>query len=73
MTDKKLIFHSNLRKTCILLNVFENLGKSCQFFALDLSLSELERTLSSIPEYRHVAAVGLHGNEHSLVRVFSVV
>ncbi|KAK2763273.1 hypothetical protein FQN54_009909 [Arachnomyces sp. PD_36] len=53
----------NLRKIEILLNEFERVGKNVEYFALDLSLEELERTLCQIPtkSYAHVKCRGLHG------------
>ncbi|PWY89039.1 N-methyltransferase [Aspergillus heteromorphus CBS 117.55] len=53
----------NLRKVEILLREFEAVGKNVDYYALDLSLSELERTFSevSIDQYHHVELHGLHG------------
>ncbi|PYH94932.1 N-methyltransferase [Aspergillus ellipticus CBS 707.79] len=53
----------NLRKVEILLREFEAVGKNVDYYALDLSLSELERTFSevSIDQYHHVDLHGLHG------------
>lgn len=51
----------NLRKTCILLDALEKLETPCQFFALDLSLPELQRTISAVPAYEHIKVFGLHG------------
>ncbi|MCJ1283302.1 hypothetical protein MMC26_002630 [Xylographa opegraphella] len=53
----------NLRKVVILLNAIERSGKRVDYYALDLSLSELQRTLSAIPEgaFKHVRCYGLHG------------
>ena len=58
-----LLPHSNLRKVDILLKAIDRLGKAVEYYALDLSQSELERTLSAIPEnaYKHVKCYGLHG------------
>jgi EasF-like predicted methyltransferase len=52
-----------LRKINILLNACERAGKAVEYFALDLSLSELERTFSEIPvnDFRHVKFSALHG------------
>jgi EasF-like predicted methyltransferase len=52
-----------LRKINILLKACERAGKAIEYFALDLSLSELERTFSEIPvnEFRHVKFSALHG------------
>lgn len=56
-------FFRNLRKIEILLNEFERAGKDVEYFALDLSLEELERTLCQIPtkSYVHVKCRGLQG------------
>ncbi|XHG04482.1 hypothetical protein AWENTII_007749 [Aspergillus wentii] len=53
----------NLRKIEILLREFERTGKNVDYYALDLSLSELQRTFSevSVNEYVHVGLHGLHG------------
>ncbi|CBF79757.1 class I SAM-dependent methyltransferase [Aspergillus nidulans FGSC A4] len=53
----------NLRKIEILLREFERVGKPVDYYALDLSLSELERTFSnvSLEEYKSVGFHGLHG------------
>ena len=58
-----LIQASNLRKVIILLNAIERTGKRVHYYALDLSISELRRTLSAIPEgtFKHVRCYGLHG------------
>jgi uncharacterized SAM-dependent methyltransferase len=53
--------NSNLRKVCHLLQAFEDLGKPIDYFALDLSEGELERTLSQVPNFRHVRCHGLLG------------
>lgn len=55
--------YSNLRKVTILLKAIDRLGKPVDYYALDLSLVELERTLADIPEnaYKHVKCFGLHG------------
>jgi len=46
-----------------LLNACERAGKAVEYFALDLSLSELERTFSEIPvnDFRHVKFSALYG------------
>ena len=46
-----------------MLNAIEKSAKSVNYYALDLSLSELQRTLSAIPEgtFNHVRCYGLHG------------
>ncbi|EYE96655.1 DUF323 domain protein [Aspergillus ruber CBS 135680] len=53
----------NLRKIEILLKEFERAGKHVDYFALDLSLSELQRTFAEVSteEYEHVGLHGLHG------------
>ncbi|KAE8370028.1 Aldehyde/histidinol dehydrogenase [Aspergillus caelatus] len=53
----------NLRKIEILLREFERVGKRVDYYALDLSLSELQRTFAevSIDDYTHVGLHGLHG------------
>lgn len=52
-----------MRKINILLKACERAGKAVEYFALDLSLSELQRTFSDIAvdEFRHVKFSGLHG------------
>lgn len=52
---------SNLRKVSILLKALEDAKKDIDYYALDLSLQELERTLSDIPRFQHVRCHGLHG------------
>lgn len=39
----------NLRKVNILLQAIDRLGKDVEYYAVDLSLPELERTFSEIP------------------------
>lgn len=53
----------NLRKTRILLDALDKLGKEVDYFALDVSFTELQRTLSAIPPgtFRHVRCFGLFG------------
>ncbi|RAL04705.1 DUF323 domain protein [Aspergillus ibericus CBS 121593] len=53
----------NLRKVEILLREFEAASKTVDYYALDLSLSELERTFSevSLDQYHYVEFHGLHG------------
>ncbi|KAJ6444892.1 ADP-ribosylation factor family protein [Purpureocillium lavendulum] len=51
----------NLRKVCLLLQAFEDLAKPIDYFALDLSQNELERTLAHVPPFKHVACHGLLG------------
>lgn len=52
-----------MRKVDILLRAFEHSKKAVEYFALDLSLPELHRTLSAIPPgtYQYVKCAGLHG------------
>jgi hypothetical protein len=40
---------SNLRKVNILLQAVDRLGKDVEYYAVDLSLPELERTFGEIP------------------------
>jgi EasF-like predicted methyltransferase len=60
---RELIISSNLRKIEILLSAIDNVGKTVDYYALDLSLVELERTLQSVPpsRFKHVRCYGLHG------------
>ncbi|KAI9649697.1 hypothetical protein NHQ30_002278 [Ciborinia camelliae] len=51
----------NLRKVSILLRALDAAGKSIDYYALDLSLRELKRTLEQVPEFKHVRCHGLHG------------
>ncbi|KAI9814362.1 MAG: hypothetical protein M1826_002274 [Phylliscum demangeonii] len=53
----------NLRKVKLLLDAIERTGRDVDYYALDLSVSELERTLSQLPKntYQHVKCYGLHG------------
>ncbi|KAI9836651.1 MAG: hypothetical protein M1819_001285 [Sarea resinae] len=52
----------NLRKVNVLLKALEQRGKAVDYFALDLSLSELKRTLAKVPRtYKHVKCFGLLG------------
>ncbi|KAK1962549.1 hypothetical protein LY78DRAFT_586434 [Colletotrichum sublineola] len=51
----------NLRKVCLLLQAFEDAGKTIDYYALDLSREELERTLAQVPKFRHVRCHGLLG------------
>lgn len=55
--------YSNLRKVSILLNALSRTNKNVTYYALDVSLPELERTLSQVPETvtRHITCLGLHG------------
>jgi uncharacterized SAM-dependent methyltransferase len=52
---------SNLRKVSILLKALEAAGKEIDYYALDLSLTELRRTLDDVPALHHVRCHGLHG------------
>ena len=54
---------SNLRKTKILLQALDNIGKSVDYYALNLSPSELERALALVSPgtYTHVRCYGLLG------------
>ena len=45
----------------MLLQELEKAGKEVDYYALDLSLKELERTLGQLPAYKHVRAHGLLG------------
>ena len=45
----------------ILLQALEDAGKDIDYYALDLSLKELKRTLEQVPVFRHVRCHGLHG------------
>ncbi|KAK4211277.1 4-dimethylallyltryptophan N-methyltransferase [Rhypophila decipiens] len=51
----------NLRKVNLLLQALENAAKKVDYYALDLSLEELQRTLAQLPRYEHVQAHGLLG------------
>lgn len=51
----------NLRKVNLLLEAFERAGKEIDYYALDLSRQELERTLAQLPAYKHVKSHGLWG------------
>ncbi|KAL8630666.1 hypothetical protein Q9189_003589 [Teloschistes chrysophthalmus] len=52
----------NLRKVKILLDAIESAEKNVDYYALDLSQPELERTLSAVPtRYQHVRCHGLFG------------
>lgn len=54
---------SNLRKIKILLQAIDNLGTPVDYYALDLSHSELKRSLKQIPPgtFKHVRCHGLLG------------
>ncbi|KAG5950565.1 Ergothioneine biosynthesis protein 1 [Claviceps sorghi] len=51
----------NLRKVCLLLQAFEDAQKSIDYYALDLSQKELERTLAHVPDFKFVSCHGLLG------------
>ncbi|KAJ0413755.1 histidine-specific methyltransferase [Aspergillus carlsbadensis] len=53
----------NLRKTKILLDALEELGRPVDYFALDVSSPELQRTLRPVSSgiYRHIRCFGLLG------------
>ncbi|KAF2845455.1 hypothetical protein T440DRAFT_511537 [Plenodomus tracheiphilus IPT5] len=53
----------NLRKVNILLQAIDRLGKDVEYYAVDLSLPELQRTFAEIPTegYQHVRCFGLYG------------
>ncbi|KAL2130440.1 hypothetical protein VTI74DRAFT_6386 [Chaetomium olivicolor] len=51
----------NLRKVNLLLQALEDAAKSIDYYALDLSQQELERTLAQLPQYKYVRAHGLLG------------
>lgn len=51
----------NLRKVCLLLQALEDAGKEVEYYALDLSRTELERTLAQVPRFRNVTCRGLLG------------
>lgn len=54
-------FDRNLRKVCLLLQAFEDQGKPIDYYALDLSRTELERTLAEVPHFKHISCHGLLG------------
>lgn len=45
----------------ILLQALEAASKDVDYYALDLSLKELKRTLEQVPKFMHVRCHGLHG------------
>jgi len=45
----------------LLLQALEDAAKDVDYYALDLSQQELERTLAQLPAYQHVHARGLLG------------
>jgi uncharacterized SAM-dependent methyltransferase len=54
-------YHSNLRKTNLILQAFEDAEKPVDYYALDVSKTELERTLAEVPRYEYVKCRGLLG------------
>ena len=54
---------SNLRKINILLQALDRAGKDVDYYALDLSLPELQRTLAAVPSqaFKNVRCHGLYG------------
>lgn len=52
-----------MRKVKLLLDALERIGRDVEYYALDLSLPELKRTLAEVPaeSYTHVNCFGLHG------------
>ncbi|KAK8191914.1 C-type lectin protein [Phyllosticta capitalensis] len=52
----------NLRKVNIILQALERQKKDVEYYALDLSVSELQRTLAEVPSqsFKHVKCFGLH-------------
>ena len=45
----------------ILLDALEAAGKEVDYYALDLSITELKRTLALVPRFQNVKCHGLHG------------
>lgn len=43
------------------MRALEAAGKDVDYYALDLSLRELRRTLEQVPSFEHVRCHGLHG------------
>jgi L-histidine Nalpha-methyltransferase / hercynylcysteine S-oxide synthase len=62
-TKERLTLFRNLRKIEILLTAIDKLGKKVDYYALDLSLAELERTLAAVSpgKFQNVNCYGLHG------------
>jgi L-histidine Nalpha-methyltransferase / hercynylcysteine S-oxide synthase len=46
---------------CLLLQAFEDTKKPIDYYALDLSRKELERTLAQVPAFEYVSCHGLLG------------
>jgi L-histidine Nalpha-methyltransferase / hercynylcysteine S-oxide synthase len=61
LKDSELTKYSNLRKVSILLSALEAAGKEVDYYALDLSLRELKRTLEQVASFKYVKCHGLHG------------
>lgn len=59
--QKMLTYNRNLRKVSILLQALEKAQKEVDYFALDLSLKELRRTLEQVPDFAYVRCHGLYG------------
>ncbi|KKA27112.1 hypothetical protein TD95_001129 [Thielaviopsis punctulata] len=51
----------NLRKVRLLLEAFEAQKKAVEYYALDLSRPELERTINQLPMFNYVTVCGLWG------------
>ncbi|KAJ1967247.1 hypothetical protein IWQ62_001977 [Dispira parvispora] len=58
----------SLRKTRILLDHFERLGRQVTYYALDVDYSALENSLHSLPDYQFVCRVGLRGTYEDGIR-----
>ncbi|KFH42389.1 hypothetical protein ACRE_068860 [Hapsidospora chrysogenum ATCC 11550] len=61
LTEEVTSTERNLRKVCLLLQAFERSAKQVDYYALDLSRDELERTLAELPQFQHVTCHGLLG------------
>lgn len=63
IADKYFNWVRNLRKVNILLKAIDRAGKNVDYYALDLDLGELNRTLSAIDpsSFQNVRCHGLHG------------
>lgn len=72
--DRASNISRNLRKIEILLKEFERARKHVDYFALDLSLPELQRTFSEVSteEYEHVGLHGLHGTYNDAITWLSI-
>lgn len=62
-TTYGVLLDRNLRKIKILLEALDDLGRDVDYFALDVSLPELQRTLNIVPPgtFRHIRCSGLLG------------